>query len=350
MRVFKWKMALVISAAFTLMLPTTAFARDRIEEISLNFSADLDSGDTWPEMEITPDDDGYMVEDFQFDTDSTAKYPEGTVTLVADDDYYFGTIKRSDCTLSGEGAYFSNVIKDSSRKIRLVVSFREMGDGEVDMPESLVWGETGEISWEPVSGARSYQLRLMRGGKTIDNTTVETAETAYDFSSKITETGTYSVRIRAVSLYNSSVYSEWVTSPGFSVDSARLELIQTSSSNSSSDGSTTVSTQTDNSAITPGQWQWFSSQNAWYWQNPDGTYAYEQWIQTASGWYYTGSDGHLVTGWRWIKGSDGLSRCYYFSTTSDETQGRMYTNATTPDGYTVNSNGAWTVNGTVQIK
>ena len=89
MRVFKWKMALVISAAFTLMLPTTAFARDRIEEISLNFSADLDSGDTWPEMEITPDDDGYMVEDFQFDTDSTAKYPEGTVTLVADDDYYF---------------------------------------------------------------------------------------------------------------------------------------------------------------------------------------------------------------------------------------------------------------------
>ena len=117
-------MAPYIRVALPQWLRPTAFARDRSEELSLSFSAGRDCGETWPEMEITPDDGGYMVEDFQFDTDSTAKYPEGTVTLVADDDYYFGTIKRSDCTLSGEGAYFSNVIKDSSRKIRLVVSFR----------------------------------------------------------------------------------------------------------------------------------------------------------------------------------------------------------------------------------
>lgn len=349
MKTSKWKLALAFSAVFTLMLPITAFARDRIETISLNFSADLDSGDTWPEMEVTPDDDGYMVENFQFNTDSTAKYPEGTVTLVADDDYYFGTIKRSDCTLSGEGAYFSKAIKDSSRKIRIMVSFREMGDGEIDMPESLTWGESGDISWEPVSGARSYQLRLMRGGKAIDSTTLETTGTSYDLSSKITETGTYSVRIRAVSLYNSSVHSDWATSPGFSVDSSRLKLIQSAASSSIPDSSS-ASAQAGSSTVTPGQWQWFSSQNAWYWQNPDGTYAYEQWIQTNDGWYYTDSDGHMATGWRWIKSADGLSRCYYFNTASDGTQGRMYANTSTPDGWTVNNDGAWTVNGTVQVK
>ena len=349
MKIAYWKMALAVSAVFTMMFPITAFARDRIEEISLSFSADLDSGSLWPEMEIISDDEGYLVDDFQFNTDSKAKYPEGTVTLVADEDYYFGSIKKSDCTLEGEGAYFSQVIKDSSRKIRLTVSFREMGDGEIGMPSSLAWGEAGEIFWEPVPDARSYQLRLMRDGKSVSNETIDTGSVSYDFSSAITETGTYSVRIRAISLYNSSARSNWATSPGFSVDASRLELIR-AAAGKSSEKTGSDSEKENSSSFTPGQWQWFSSQNAWYWQNPDGTYACEQWILTSDGWFYTGSDGRMVSGWKWIKGGDGLSRCYYFSTAQDGTQGQMYAGTTSPDGFTVSEDGAWTVDGIVQTK
>ena len=45
-----------------------------------------------------------------------------------------------------------------------------------------------------------------------------------------------------------------------------------------------------------------------------------------------------VNGWRWIDGNqDGVSECYYF-----DAEGWL-TSTTTPDGYTVNADGAWTV-------
>ena len=43
--------------------------------------------------------------------------------------------------------------------------------------------------------------------------------------------------------------------------------------------------------------------------------------------------------------NDGISECYCFDGTSF-----MYASTTTPDGYTVDENGAWTVDGVVQTK
>lgn len=50
--------------------------------------------------------------------------------------------------------------------------------------------------------------------------------------------------------------------------------------------------------------------------------------------------------WQWqdVNG-DGISECYYY-----DDNGTMLTNTTTPDGYTVDSNGAWVVNGAVQTQ
>lgn len=59
------------------------------------------------------------------------------------------------------------------------------------------------------------------------------------------------------------------------------------------------------------------------------------------------TQGRMFTGWNWIKGADGLERCYFFKTVSDGTRGSLYRNCTTPDGYTVDATGAWTVNGQV---
>ena len=62
------------------------------------------------------------------------------------------------------------------------------------------------------------------------------------------------------------------------------------------------------------------------------------------------ADGYMATGWRWIRGTDGLERCYYFKEQSDGTRGAMLCGATTPDGWQVDGNGVWTVGGVPQVR
>ena len=63
-------------------------------------------------------------------------------------------------------------------------------------------------------------------------------------------------------------------------------------------------------------------------------------------WYDNGDNTWAANGWRWIDGNqDGVSECYYF-----DAEGWLLTATTTPDGYTVNADGAWTVNGIAQSR
>ena len=72
------------------------------------------------------------------------------------------------------------------------------------------------------------------------------------------------------------------------------------------------------------------------------------WKQNEAGrWYFENADGtRRTSGWHWLDGNqDGIAECYYF-----DAEGWMAANTTTPDGYTVNENGAWTENGAVQTR
>ena len=63
-------------------------------------------------------------------------------------------------------------------------------------------------------------------------------------------------------------------------------------------------------------------------------------------WYDLGNGNYYKSSWQWIDGNhDGSAECYCF----DE-NGWMFENAITPDRYTVNENGAWTVDNIVQTK
>ena len=63
-------------------------------------------------------------------------------------------------------------------------------------------------------------------------------------------------------------------------------------------------------------------------------------------WYDLGNGDYFKSSWQWIDGNqDGIAECYCF----DE-NGWMYENTITPDGYTVNENGTWTVSNIVQTK
>lgn len=97
---------------------------------------------------------------------------------------------------------------------------------------------------------------------------------------------------------------------------------------------------------------WNGAMN-WYHFNAEG-YADGGWLTDKDGnTYYLhnlhdNSFGYMYTGWNWIDG-----KCYYFNTVSGANglpYGAMLKNTATPDGYTVDANGVWTVDGVVQTK
>lgn len=72
-----------------------------------------------------------------------------------------------------------------------------------------------------------------------------------------------------------------------------------------------------------------------------------QWVQNTTGWWWQEDNGsYPVSQWKWLDGNkDGIYECYAF-----DANGYMYANTTTPDGYTVNKDGAWTIGNSVQLK
>lgn len=72
-----------------------------------------------------------------------------------------------------------------------------------------------------------------------------------------------------------------------------------------------------------------------------------------TGWYTDtdGSLGAMKKGWVWIdRDGDGKAECYYFNTVSNGKLGALMRSGLTPDGYTVNADGAWVLNGIIQTK
>ena len=71
------------------------------------------------------------------------------------------------------------------------------------------------------------------------------------------------------------------------------------------------------------------------------------WQKDGRGWWWQEDNGSYPTNaWCWLDGNqDGVSECYYF-----DGNGYMLANTTAPDGYQVNGDGAWTVDGVVQTK
>lgn len=70
----------------------------------------------------------------------------------------------------------------------------------------------------------------------------------------------------------------------------------------------------------------------------------------SSRWWYDLGNGQYYSAvtetpeWQWLDGNqDGVAECYAF-----DQAGWMYAETTTPDGYEVNADGAWVVDGTIQ--
>lgn len=72
-----------------------------------------------------------------------------------------------------------------------------------------------------------------------------------------------------------------------------------------------------------------------------------QWQQNQIGWWYQNDDSTWpASSWQWLDGNgDGIYQCYAF----DE-DGYLYVNTTTPDGFTVDPDGAWADHGITQTR
>lgn len=71
------------------------------------------------------------------------------------------------------------------------------------------------------------------------------------------------------------------------------------------------------------------------------------WQRDNTGWWWQNDNGSYPSNtWQWLDGNhDGVAECYYF-----DGNGYCLMNIQTPDGYTVNADGAWVVNGAVQTQ
>ncbi|MDO4488583.1 MAG: hypothetical protein Q4B67_05805 [Eubacteriales bacterium] len=95
------------------------------------------------------------------------------------------------------------------------------------------------------------------------------------------------------------------------------------------------------------QAQWITNPNGtWSYKNASGRLVYG-WQQINGRYYYFNSQAVMMTGWQYIG-----NRWYYLEPNKGDSngypEGAMWSNATTPDGYYVNNEGQWTVNGVVQ--
>ena len=94
-----------------------------------------------------------------------------------------------------------------------------------------------------------------------------------------------------------------------------------------------------------GQWSLTlpNGQLATGWYDATNPYANTGVGQDAHDWFLFNEDGKMMTGWQWVNG-----RLYYLNERSDGTLGRCVTN-TVVDGRQLDANGAWVVNGVVQV-
>ena len=92
-----------------------------------------------------------------------------------------------------------------------------------------------------------------------------------------------------------------------------------------------------NIPTTPGSWK-KNADKTWSYVNADGSIYKSSWIVSNNRWYYADANGRIVTSWMEINGV-----WYYFSVTDSTAnpEGSMLAGTTTPDGYKLDSNGAW---------
>lgn len=305
--------ALLLAGLFTVVTPSNALAREKIDQVSLSFSLNEED---WSQLDVEEISEGYSVEKVTlFPSGSEASpYPYAVVVLNASEDYYFSSIKSKYFVLQGEGASFTEAARSNSNAtMTLSVRLRDLGEGELDEPEGLTWHENGVASWEPVNGAGSYSVRIRFNGENMTTaSSPKTEQPVFNLSTKITKPGDYVFQVRANGLYKKTKASEWVSSPVMTIDDAKLAYIKEHAS--------------PDLGI---RGQWLEDEGGRWYQFITGEIPMGGWREIDGDWYYFDMNGYIITD-QWV------DERYYVGS-----NGKMLKDTVTPDGHYVDENGAW---------
>ena len=184
---------------------------------------------------------------------------------------------------------------------------------------NLTWDvDSGSASWTGAADASSYEVRLYMNGPPIAD-----ARTVYGTSCNFPGammSGSYTFQVRAVDEEGNR--GEWETSEPWNISWADI-------------GSMPEYSYYGNSSGGPGDpnaaARWVQNEKGWWYQNADQSYPASCWQQIGGKWYNFNEYGYMRTGW--ILWNDVWYYC--------GADGAMLTDAMTPDGYTVGSDGAW---------
>ncbi len=220
----------------------------------------------------------------------------------------------------------------------------------LDEVDNAHWGDKKDeeegyyAHWDAVENAKKYEVALYyindNDGYT-KVTTVTATGTSVNLKNKMTKTADYVFKIRAIGTgkYSNSSWSDYTDETYYEKTSSGSAVNTTSGSSSTSNSDSATGPSASSNKLTTTQSGPMSQMN-----NSD-----IHWIQNEIGWWCaTNAEGTTwySNGWQWVDGNkDGVSECYYF-----DGNGYCLMNTTTPDGYPVDANGAWIINGIVQTK
>lgn len=203
-------------------------------------------------------------------------------------------------------------------------------------PSEAYWtdktGEEDEGSyahWSAVEHAKEYEVYLYYLNDNDSYTKLsehKTKNLSVNLRGKMTKDAEYAFRVRAVGkgMYQTSNWSDYSDTVYY--DKVGSGAASTNNSGTSSENKGPGSQKEATYIGASSGWQ-KNDIGWWFATNPVGTTWYE-------------------SCWQWIDGNkDGIAECYYF-----DANGYAMLNTTTPDGYQVNGDGAWIVNGVVQTK
>ena len=322
MRALKKHLVLLTAVfVFVLSVSFSAYAKNKtIKDVSISITGTVSAGDMVNEenLTVTAGGGGYKYDFYTMDNTNqywTAKdTPVMKVSLTANDNYVFVSVKQG-MTVNVMGGEFKKA-ELINKGAALVVTVQLPPLSDSVGPVRTVNVENGVCSWEAAEGAATYEVRLIREGTTIGGIQT-TKKLTLDASQYLVRSGNYHYEVRGIHKSGDSITGPWASSAEFYISEEQAAAQKAK----------------NDTAQNPGTWEQSGKKSnpTWKYKLEDGTYA-TGWKDINYKRYYFTSKGVMVKGWKEIK-----KVWYYF----DETDGYLWKNATTPDGYYVDFDGVW---------
>lgn len=347
----KLKKVLYLTAfVLSLSLPVSAYAATKIKSVSVKVEVDDEEYDGSPELNIITKSDRYSCDEYTVtndllditDDDDSGNGPGSNmdgektktthnpskpytceITLSAEDDYVFDSMKKSDIKVSGFDASCTKASrKDSGKTLVLTVELPGIKSlvGNVD---EATWNEDGKAEWSAAKNASSYVLRLYNDGKLRGS--FETGGTTFDFRPAMLKEGSYHYTIKPNGDSDNKVERTESSSIMVTKEQAarnREEFIIEYEKDDTVEGPSSKST--------PLNLGWQRDGEHYYYRQENGMYIQTNWLKDGNDWYFFDENGYMMKN-EWAQWNGNY---YYFGN-----DGKMWKNKSTPDGHKVDKEG-----------